>query len=101
MQQRERIFAYVLLGLLLSWLLWLVFYFDWSQQGSQFRQIGEEAFERRSTAASSYEYVANARTRQYWPNREPYISRIPRADRVFIRDREALSKFHGYAPGPR
>lgn len=101
MQTRERIFAYLVGGLLLAGLLWMVLTFDWSQQGSQFRQIGEEAFDRRSTAATSYEFVANSRTQQYWPNREPYISRIPRADRVFIRDRAALSKFVGYTPGPR
>jgi hypothetical protein len=101
MQQRERVFAYVVVGFMLLGLFWLLFNFDWTQQGSQFRQIGEEAFDRRSAAVTSYDYVANSRTQQYWPNREPYVSRIPKADRVFIRDRDALQKFHGYTPGPR
>lgn len=101
MPRRERLFAIVLGGIAAAAVLWLVFTFDWSQQGSQYRQIGEQAFQRRPVRAADYEYVADHGTKQYWPNREPYISRIPSSRRVYILDREALRQFKGYSAGPR
>jgi hypothetical protein len=79
----------------------MAFNFDWSQQGGQYRELGEALGERRAVRSSDYAYVANSRTKLYWPNQEPYISNIPAANRVYILDATALRQFKGYRPGPR
>lgn len=103
MAQRERLMGIVLAGSVLAGLMYLVFSFDWTTQGGQYRELGEEIGNRRSGAVRSadYAYVADSSSKQYWPNREPYVSRIPAANRVFILDDAALRKFRGYSPGPR
>jgi hypothetical protein len=102
MSQRERVLAGLLLALLLGAVLWMAFGYDWSNEGGQYQQLGEQLANRRGGVnQSQYKYVANSRTSQYWPNQQRYVDAIPSGDRVFILDDEALSEFRGYRPGPR
>ena len=102
MKPREQLLAGVLLVAVLGGLFWWAVSSDPSKEGGQFRQIGEQLGERRGGVnQDQYKYVANSRTMQYWPNESQYADAIPRSDRVFILDDDALSEFNGYSPGPR
>jgi hypothetical protein len=82
--------------------IWLAFQADSSQEGGQFRQLGESLGNRSGRVTTSdYAFVANSRTRQYWPNQPRYVNAIPANDRVWILDQETLRDFKGYRPGPR
>jgi hypothetical protein len=94
-----RIAGLVILGLLL-WMLFAAV--PLSQQGGQIRELGVELGQRaqeRIDVKRDYAYVADFTTMQYWPNREPYASRIPAGQRVYILDHEALKQFKGYTRG--
>ncbi len=102
MKPREQKLAGLLLAVGLVAIMWFAYSADSSQEGGQFRQLGQQLGERRGGVnQSQYKYVANFRTKQYWPNQATYVSRIPAAERVFILDSAALADFRGYRPGPR
>ncbi len=94
-----RIAGLVILGVL----LWMLFAMLPGTQGSQISDIGVELGQRAHQAvnvARDYAFVADYTTKQYWPNREPYIGRIEREHRVYILDAAALEEFKGYTRGP-
>jgi hypothetical protein len=92
-----RIAGLVILGVL----LWMLFAVIPNKPSDQISNIGVELGQRAHEAvqAQDYAYVADYSTKQYWPNREPYVNRIPHEHRVYILDAEALKGFKGYTRG--
>ena len=93
-----RIAGVVIIGGLL-WMLFAVLPFT---QSDQIRSIGRDLGQRaqeRVDVQRDYKYVADYKAMRYWPNREPYVSRIPRSQRVYILDDAALKEFKGYTRG--
>jgi hypothetical protein len=104
MSQNTQIWIARVVGLLvLGGLAWMLFAaVPPASQGGQYRQIGVELGQRVKKTGRipySYAYIADMQTKEYWPNQEPYISRIPKGRRIYILDDATLKQFKGYQRG--
>jgi hypothetical protein len=91
------VLLFLLFGLLLGLLLA-------RQSGpNQYAQLGEGLSRRAddNRAVRGFKYVADSHSGLYWPNEDKYVTRIPAANRVWIKDDEMLDQFKSYKPGPR
>jgi hypothetical protein len=91
-----RMIGLVVLGAL-AWML-----FSAVPRSGQIRSIGVELGQRVQQTGRipyNYKYVGDFKAKEYWPNIEPYVSRIPKDRRVYILDDAALKEFKGYRRG--
>jgi len=92
----------VLVGLLALVLVGFATAGSCTNQGGQYRQMGEQMgrMSQEGSVPGNMKYVVDIGTQQYWPNLPRYADAIPSARRVYVKDEEALAQFKEYTPGP-